>query len=186
VEKTVFDITGVIRTAQLEEIPQSFTGISSIQITNPGTGYTTTPTVTINGDGVNATAEAVIVNGKIQTINITNRGTDYTRATISITGGNGYGAEALAVIDGRTGTLRTVYYDSLAQRQIINSNAGTVDYDNGIITINDIRFLTVDSADGLIRVTIEAEKGIIQSVRNTILTIDETDPIAISTTLTAI
>jgi hypothetical protein len=183
---TVFDITGVIRTAQLEEIPQSFTGISSIQITNPGTGYTTTPTVTINGDGVNATAEAVIVNGKIQTINITNRGTDYTRATISITGGNGYGAEALAVIDGRTGTLRTVYYDSLAQRQIINSNAGTVDYDNGIITINDIRFLTVDSADGLIRVTIEAEKGIIQSVRNTILTIDETDPIAISTTLTAI
>jgi len=183
---TVFDVAGTIRTAQLEEIPQSFTGVSSIQITNLGTGYTTTPTVTINGDGTNATAEAVVVNGKIQTINITNRGTDYTRATITITGGNGYGAEALAVIDGRTGTLRTVYYDSLAQRQIINSNAGTIDYDNGIITINNIRFLTVDSTDGLIRLTIEAEKGIIQSVRNTILTIDETDPIAISTTLTAI
>jgi len=180
---TVFDVTGVVRTAQLEEIPQSFTGISSIQITNPGTGYTTTPTITINGDGTNATAEAVIVNGRIQTINITNRGTDYTRATISITGGNGYGAEAVAVIDGKTGTLRTVYYDSLAQRQIINSNAGTIDYDNGILTINNIRFLTVDSDDGLIRVTIEAEKGIIESTRDTILTIDETDPIAISTIL---
>ena len=180
---TVFDITGTVRTAQFDEAPQSFTGISSIQITNPGTGYTTTPTVTITGDGTNATAEAVIVNGRIQSINITNRGTDYTRATVSITGGNGYGAEALAVIDGRTGTLRTIYYDSLAQRQIINSNAGTIDYDNGIVTINNIRFLSIDSVDGLIRVTIESEKGIIESTRDTILTIDEDDPIAISTIL---
>ena len=180
---TVFDVTGTIRTAQFDEAPQSFTGISSIEITNPGTGYTTTPTVTITGDGTNATAEAVIVNGRIQNINITNRGTDYTRATVSIAGGNGYGAEALAVIDGRTGTLRTIYYDSLAQRQIINSNAGTIDYDNGIVTINNIRFLSIDSADGLIRVTIESEKGIIESTRDTILTIDEDDPIAISTIL---
>jgi len=180
---TVFDITGTVRTAQFDEAPQSFTGISSIQITNPGTGYTTTPTVTITGDGTNATAEAVIVNGKIQNINITNRGTDYTRATVSITGGNGYGAEALAVIDGKTGTLRTIYYDSLAQRQIINSNAGTIDYDNGIVTINNIRFLSIDSTDGLIRLSIESEKGIIESTRDTILTIDEDDPIAISTIL---
>jgi len=125
----------------------------------------------------------VIVNGRIQSINITNRGVDYTRATVSITGGNGYGAEALAVIDGKTGTLRTIYYDSLAQRQIINSNAGTIDYDNGIVTINNIRFLSIDSTDGLIRVTIESEKGIIESTRDTILTIDEDDPIAISTIL---
>ena len=180
---TVFDITGTVRTAQFDEAPQSFTCISSIQITNPGTGYTTTPTVTITGDGTNATAEAVIVNGKIQNINITNRGTYYTRATVSITGGNGYGAEALAVIDGKTGTLRTIYYDSLAQRQIINSNAGTIDYDNGIVTINNIRFLSIDSTDGIIRVTIESEKGIIESTRDTILTIDEDDPIAISTIL---
>jgi len=180
---TVFDITGTVRTAQFDEAPQSFTGISSIEITNPGTGYTTTPTVTITGDGTNATAEAVIVNGRIQSINITNRGVDYTRATVSITGGNGYGAEALAVIDGKTGTLRTIYYDSLAQRQIINSNAGTVDYDNGIVTINNIRFLSIDSTDGLIRLSIESEKGIIESTRDTILTIDEDDPIAISTIL---
>jgi len=180
---TVFDITGTVRTAQFDEFPQSFTGISSIEITNPGTGYTTTPTVTITGDGTNATAEAVIVNGRIQSINITNRGVDYTRATVSITGGNGYGAEALAVIDGKTGTLRTIYYDSLAQRQIINSNAGTIDYDNGIVTINNIRFLSIDSTDGLIRLSIESEKGIIESTRDTILTIDEDDPIAISTIL---
>ena len=180
---TIFDTAGVVRTAQFEEATQSFTGISSIQVTNPGVGFTTAPTITITGDGSNATAEAIIVNGKIQSINITNRGTDYTRATISITGGNGFGAEAVVVIDGKTGTLRTVYFDSLAQRQIINSNAGTINYDTGEIIINDIRFLSVNSDDGLIRLTIEAEKGIIESKKRNILTIDETDPTAISTIL---
>jgi hypothetical protein len=183
---TVFDVGGTLREAQFEEIPQSFTGISEIQVTNPGAGFTTTPTVTISGDGSNATAEAVIVNGKIQSINIINRGIDYTRATISITGGNGYGAEAVVVIDGKSGTLRTIYFDSLAQRQVINSNAGKINYETGEITINNIRFITVDSNDGLIRLTSQAEKGIIQSVRNTIITIDETDPTAISTTLTSV
>ena len=180
---TVFDTAGVVRSAQFEEATQSFTGISSIQVTNPGVGFTTAPTITITGDGSNATAEAVIVNGKIQSINITNRGTDYTRATISITGGNGFGAEAVVVIDGKVGTLRTVYFDSLAQRQIINSNAGSINYDTGEIIINNIRFLSVDSDDGLVRLTIEAEKGIIESKRGNILTIDENDPIAISTVL---
>lgn len=180
---TVFDATGVVRTAVFDEAPQSYTGISEIQITNPGTGYTSAPTITINGDGVNATAEAVIVNGQIQTIRITNRGVDYTRATITISGGEGYGAEAIAVVDGRTGTIRTIYYDTLAQRQIINANAGAIDYNNGIITLDNIRILSVDSDDSLIRLNIESEKGIIQTTRDTIITIDVDDPTSISTTL---
>lgn len=180
---TVYDATGVIRTAVFDEAPQSYTGISEIQITNPGTGYTSAPTITINGDGVNATAEAIIVNGQIQTIKITNRGVDYTRATVTISGGEGYGAEAVAVVDGRTGTIRTVYYDTLAQRQIINANAGTIDYNNGVITLDNIRILTVDSDDSLIRLNIESEKGIIQTTRDTIITIDVDDPTSISTTL---
>ena len=180
---TIYDTTGVIRSAVFDEAPQSYTGISEIQIINPGTGYTSAPTITINGDGVNATAEAVIVNGQIQTILITNRGVDYTRATVTISGGEGYGAEAVAVVDGRTGTIRTVYYDTLAQRQIINSNAGTIDYNNGVITLNNIRILTVDSDDSLIRLNIEAEKGIIQTTRDTIITIDIDDPTSILTTL---
>jgi len=180
---TVFDVTGVSRIAFFEETPQSFTGISEIQVTNSGIGYVTAPTVTISGDGTNATAEAVIVNSKIQSIKITNRGVDYTRAIVTITGGSGHGAEAVAVIDGRTGTLRTIYFDNLAQRQIINSNAGTIDYDNGIVNINDINFTTVDSSDGLVRLTIQSEKGIIQSTRDTIVTIDTDDPLSILTTL---
>jgi hypothetical protein len=180
---TVNDVTGISRVAFFEETPQSFTGISEVQVTNSGSGYITEPTVTISGDGTGATARAIIVNGKIQGIDIVNRGVDYTRAIITITGGSGFGAEAVAVIDGRTGTLRTIYFDSLAQRQIINSNVGTIDYDNGIVTINNINFLTIDSDDELIRITIQSDKGIIQSTRDTIVTIDADDPVSILTEL---
>ena len=180
---TVNDITGVSRVAFFEETPQSFTGISEVQVTNSGAGYITEPTVTISGDGTGATAKAIIVNGKIQRIDVVNRGVDYTRAIITISGGSGFGSEAVAVIDGRTGTLRTIYFDSLAQRQIINSNVGTIDYDNGIITINSINFLTVDSDDGLVRLTIQSDKSIIQSTRDTIVTIDTDDPVSILTEL---
>lgn len=180
---TVNDITGVSRVAFFEEIPQSFTGISEVQVINSGAGYITEPTVTISGDGTGATARAIIVNGKIQRIDIVNRGVDYTRAIITISGGSGFGAEAVAVIDGRIGTLRTIFFDSLAQRQIINSNVGTIDYDNGVIIINSINFLTVDSDDGLVRLTIQSDKGIIQSTRDTIVTIDADDPVSILTEL---
>ena len=183
-EFNVYDTTGVERTAQFDEAPQSYTGISEIQVVNPGSGYTSAPTVTINGDGNNATAEAVIVNGRIQKILVTTRGIEYTRATVTISGGNGFGAEALAVVDAKIGTLRTIYYDTLAQRQIINAAAGTIYYDTGIVVINDIRLLSVSSTDGMIRMTIEADKGIIESTRNTIITIDEDDPISVVTTLT--
>jgi hypothetical protein len=185
-EFVVNDSQGVSRTVIFDEVPQSYSGISSINITNPGTGYTTTPTVTITGDGTGATAEAVVVNGVVQSINMINRGIDYTRATVSISGGSGYGATGDAVIDSRTGVIRTIYYDTNAERQIVDSNAGEIDYDNGIITISDINIRSVNSTDGLVRLTIESEKGIIQSVRNTIITIDEDDPTSIVTTLETI
>ena len=182
----VNDSNGVRRSVTFEEIPQSFSGITSISISNPGTGYTTAPTVTITGDGTGATATATIVNGSIQSIEVSNRGIDYSRAIITITGGGGYGATATAVIDARTGILRTIYYDTNAERQIVDSTAGTIDYDAGVITINDINVRSINTDDELIRLSIESEKGIIQSVRNTILTIDEDDPTSIVTTLEAI
>jgi hypothetical protein len=180
---TVVDSSGIDREVQFDEIPQSFSGISSIQITNPGAGYTSPPTITIDGDGTGANATARIVNGSIQSIQMENRGIDYTRATVTITGGGGSGATATAVIDGRTGTIRTVYYDSFAQRQIVDENAGTIDYDAGIITISNILIKDVQSVDGDVRLSIESEKGIISSTKNTIITIDENDPTSISTTL---
>ena len=180
---TVTDSSGIDREVQFDEIPQSFSGVSSISVTNPGQGFTSVPTVTIDGDGTGASATAVIVNGRIQRIDVVNRGIDYTRATVTISGGGGYGASATAVIDGRIGTIRTVYYDTLAQRQIVDENAGDIDYDAGVVRISNIAIKNVESVDGDIRLSIESEKGIISTAKNTIITIDQDDPTAISTTL---
>ena len=180
---TVYDSNGVIRTAQLEEIPESYTGISSIEVTNGGSGYTSTPTVTITGDGSGATARPIIINGKIQSIEILTRGADYSRATATISGGNGYGATCSILLDAKYGTLRTIYFNELAERQVIDSTAGTINYSTGLVMLNDLRVLTTLSNDGLIRLTIESEKGIISSYRNNIITIDGDDSSAISTEL---
>ena len=182
-EFDVLDSFGTRRTVVFDEVPQSFSGISSIEITNPGTGYTSAPTITITGDGIGATAQARIVNGAIQSIQITNRGIDYTRAVVTISGGGGYGASASAIIDAKIGTLRTIYYDTNAERQIVDDNVGSIDYENGIISISDINILSVSSFDSLIRLTIKSNKNIIESNRNTIITIDEEDPISIVTNL---
>jgi hypothetical protein len=182
-EFSVFDPTGVERTAIIEEIPQSFTGVSSIEIINAGYGYTSTPTVTISGDGTGATAEAIVEGGAITEIRMVNRGTDYTRATVSITGGGGYSGAATAVIDSKVGTLRVIYYDASANRQIIDENVGEINYDTGIITLNDLKILSVSSTDGLLRFTAVSEEGVIESTRNAIITIDDTDITSIVTTL---
>lgn len=180
----IYDFFGTRRTVSLEEIQGSYTGISSVSVTNPGTGYLTAPTVTITGDGTGATAEAVVVNGSIEKIVVTNRGTDYTRAIVTITNtGSGYGADASAIIDTRYGYIRTIYYDANAQRQIVNDNIGTIDYDKGIVTINAIKILSVSTPDGYIRLSFESDKGIISTARDTIITIDEEDPAAIVITL---
>ena len=185
-EFRIFDAEGVIRTVLFEEVPESFTGISEIQVTNAGNGYTTAPTVTITGDGTGAVANAIIVNGRIQGIEVTNRGINYTRAIVTISGGDGYGGSAIAVLDGRFGYLRTIYYDDNAEKQTINEQIGTINYITGTVTINDIRILSVVTTDGLIRLTIESEKGIIKSSKNTIITLDDADISSITTELSAI
>jgi hypothetical protein len=179
----VYDIDGILRNVILEETPESFTGLSEILVTNAGNGYTTPPTITITGDGVGATASAVIVNGRVESITITNRGINYSRAIITISGGDGYGATATAVLDGRFGTIRTVWFDSTAKRQIVNENAGVIDYDLGLITINNLKVISLSTFDNLIRLTIESEKGIVKSFRNTIITLDDTDTTSITTEL---
>ena len=186
-EFDVFDRTGTRRTVILEEVPQSYTGVSSVQVTNRGAGFITNPTVTITGDGVGATATATIVNGGLDTITVTNRGSGYTRAVATLSGGDGgYGASALVILDARYGNIRTIYFDALSQRQVVNENVGTIDYNSGTVTLNDLRILSVVSIDGLIRLTIESERGIVTSNKSTIITIDPTDTNAITTNLVEI
>ena len=79
------------------------TSVLSVTVTNDGSGYTSTPTVTISAPneayGTTASAVAVVTSNKVASITVTNAGSGYTSApTITITGGGGSGAAATANI----------------------------------------------------------------------------------------
>lgn len=61
--------------------------IHHIKLISAGAGYTSAPTVTIEGDGTDATAVATISGGIITGIRMTNVGSGYSRATVTLTGG---------------------------------------------------------------------------------------------------
>lgn len=75
--------------------------VRSIAVLNGGSGYTSTPTVTIGAptSGTTATATAVISNGKIVRIDITNSGSGYTSNPSVVITGTGTGASALAITE---------------------------------------------------------------------------------------
>jgi hypothetical protein len=68
--------------------------VTSITITNGGSGYTTLPTISFTGGGgTGATATAVLTPTSITSITVTAAGSGYTSApTVGFTGGGGTGA----------------------------------------------------------------------------------------------
>ena len=72
--------------------------VQQVLIVVPGSGYTSTPTLTLTphapgSSNVRATATCTISNGRINTVTITNPGTGYTTApTINVTGGGDGGS----------------------------------------------------------------------------------------------
>ena len=181
----VLDAGNTQRLVNLEEVPNSYTGIEKITITNPGYGYTEIPTVTITGDGSGATAVATIVNGKITEINVTDRGIGYTRAEVTISGNGNLGA-AIAVITAQTGILETYYFDSNLKKQVVDPAAGTIDYTNGIIVLNNLNIANTTSSSNTLNINIESAEHYLKSTRNQILTIDDNDTTSIEVILTEI
>jgi hypothetical protein len=175
----VRDTLGQIRTVTIEEVPKSTTGINSIEILDAGVRYSSEPTVTITGDGFGASARAIVSLGRIQRIEILYPGIDYNRAVVTITGGGGFGASAIAVIDSKIGKLRTIYYTESAERVIVNPNAGEVNYDDGIVTLTDLNIINSLSSGNIVKIDAGVQNNIIQSSRNTIITIDSEDPASI-------
>jgi hypothetical protein len=171
-----YDNSGVLRNAYLEEIPQSFTGIQTINIVNPGSGYTELPTVTLLGDGQGAELEAVLVNGRVKSINILKPGIDYTSAAITISGGGGSGAEAAPILEAKRGTIRMYYFDDNKVKKIINEEAGTIHYDTGIVVLNDFSPVSVEDAYGTVVVKAYPKNTVFSVSKNKILALDSTDP----------
>ncbi len=169
------DLSGVSRNAYIEETPESFSGVESISILTPGSGYITAPTLIITGDGTGANAYATIVNGKVANVVIDSQGSNYTQATITATGGGGSGATFSTILQGKTGILRTYYFDQNNNKIILNVNAGTIDYINGIITLTNFNPTDVLSIDGSLSIIFEPESMSFTSNKSNILTIDSTD-----------
>jgi hypothetical protein len=187
-EFTVFDSTDTLRSCFIEEVPFSFSGIDSIEILNPGTNYTETPTVEIVGDGTGATATAVINNGTIRSINVDKRGFEYTTATVKISGGGpeARGASAKVVVQGKSGTLRSYYFDENQQKVILRDNIGTINYEEGTVVLNNVNFFDILNDAKQLSIHAKPQTTVFQSVRNKVITMKYDDPQSIIVELTPI
>jgi hypothetical protein len=174
---TVLDSSATSRNVFFEEVPESYTGVDSIDLVNAGINYNN-PTITITGDGIGATATSQVVNGKIRTITVTNKGSGYTRAYVNIVDDrNGSEGIAIARLEAKFGILRTFYYKDNGEKVIVDSAAGTINYDTGVILLSSVRpsaVITNNFYDSnILTVSVVPESEIIPPLRNRILTIEE-------------
>lgn len=187
-QATANNISGVY----IEEIPSSTSGIQNIEVINPGYSYQVTPSVTISGDGSDATAYAVLnkTNGSINSIQLQNSGNNYTYAVVTITPAEndttGTGAAAIPILIGSKGRLRTYYYNSNNNKTILDNNSGTIDYKNGIISLISFNPVDVNDKFGKLTITASPKSKIVTSTYNTIISVDDEDPNAIVVNVTAI
>jgi hypothetical protein len=174
-------------TVYFEVAPDSTTNIDSITVTSGGSGYVN-PSVTISGDGTGATASATVVNGVITSITVTSGGSGYTQASIVISDISGSGAVAVAVIRGDYANLRTYYYVNGVKNILTSysdtSNAGTVDFANGVVTLNNFNPVSLNNTDGILRVTAYSANRIVSSSYDKIITLDSNDASAITVNVT--
>ena len=68
---------------------------------------------------------------------------------------------------------------------MFNNNAGSVDYNMGIVTLNSLNPLDDDNPLGQLTITANPTTTIISSTYNRIVTVDPFDPNAITVNVTA-
>ena len=176
---TTLDSSLTSRNIFIEEVPESFTGVDSVDMINSGINYTSGANVTITGDGTGATVKSTIVNGKIINITVLTKGSGYTRAFVNITDTAGTEAVAVAKLESRYGNLRTYYYKNNGEKIIVDSSAGTIDYDTGEVVISSLSPLAVITNDfydkNILTLNVIPGSDIIPPLRNRILTLEETN-----------
>jgi hypothetical protein len=183
------NLATIINGVYIEELPSSTNGVESISIINPGSQYQSAPQITILGDGADAKAHAVLSGGNIKSIVIDNAGYGYTAAIVTITPQPGDTTGKLAAgivnLEGRYGTLRTYYNNYAHVKTVLNPNIGTIDYFNGVITLNAFNPIQIDNPLGQLTVTVKPTASLIESSYNRIITIDPYDANAITVNVIA-
>lgn len=138
--------------------------IDNIVVTAGGSGYTSVPTVLVNGDGVGATATATITGDAISSIAVDAGGSGYSFAFITITGGGGSGATAsvsLGDADSLPPLQSAVEGAAIAGTldRVVMTNSGQ-DYSAGDVAVT----ITGDGVGAEATVTLAAGTGAITSV----------------------
>ncbi len=134
--------------------------IVGYRVTNTGSGYTSAPTVTIQGNGTGARGTAFIDGGSIAKIEMTESGgekiygTGYDYASVSLTGGGGLGATAEPIITFNKG-MGADPRDDLKSTAIMFNVKPAGDEDSDWVVDNDFRQIILvrnikDSANGTI------------------------------------
>ena len=117
--------------------------ITSIQILNGGSGYTTAPTVTIAGVGTGAVGIANIDgSGTVISVSISNGGINYdSNTSITFSGGGGSGAAAVPVIgsaDTKWTRVTGIYNNGLGIDDSVGNQTGIDLLNRGSISISGI------------------------------------------------
>ncbi len=154
--------------------------VTNIAVTSGGSGYTSAPTVTINGDGAGAKATATISGGEVTAVNISAddgdtsfKGIGYTFAFVTFSGG-GFTEEATATVSlGDADSDSTVLQKAVEETAIAGTIERIVVTDGGKDYVDGDTFVkitgdSVASADlATATVTIAAGSGSITSVNVT-------------------
>lgn len=127
------DLDSLQSTSELLAVPGA---IHAIEVVSGGYDYTGA-TVTINGNGSGATAEAVITNGRVTKINMTNEGSGYTAANVVISG-TGYGATARAILPPYGGHGKDTVSELFARSLAFYTTIGR-EKNQGFVVSNDYR-----------------------------------------------
>jgi hypothetical protein len=184
------NLSTLIDGISIEEVPSETVGVESIAILNPGFGYQSAPTVTITGDGTGATAVAVLSStGSIKSIDVLTKGSGYTSAVVTITPAandtTGKLAVGVAQLEGRYGTLRLYYNNTVNGKTIYSTSVGTIDYTSGIVSLDSFNPVSVDDPLGQLTIIVKPESTIFSSTYNSIITLDPFDQNAITVNVIA-
>ena len=166
-----------------DEITGITTGnVADVTVVSGGSSFTALPTVTITGDGTGATAYAKLFGGRVASIVMTNKGVNYTRATVSISGDTGTGVNVTPILQSRIGILRTYYLNNNGEKIFVSENAGTIDYDSGVIVLKSLLPVSITSntyyETNVLTINTFVDREIITSIRNKILDIDVNNPLS--------
>lgn len=172
---TAFDNEGILREFYFEEVPLSSTGVSSVQVILGGSGLTEAPRLDVIGDGIGASLRAVITNGKVTSVIVDKPGSDYSTAVIrAFDQDNNLLPNVVLkpLIENTTGRLRSYYFDNNNIKVVFSDSAGTIDYLNGTITINQFSPIDVKDSFKILKFFATPKNTLFNSARNTIITLD--------------